>query len=95
MPSRSALPPPGQTLGGTARRACKGPGHIRPEFLASVRHAGPVNQAATLVARSFGFEFSILWPVVIAGADKDTAEPAVLSPARAGAILENVRAPSA
>ena len=48
----------------------------------------PVNQAATLVAQSFGFESSILGPVVIVGVDKDTAEPAALSPAQAGAILE-------
>ena len=51
----------------------------------------PVNQAATLVARSFGFEFSVLGPVVIVGLDKDMAEPAALSPAQAGAILEKIR----
>jgi hypothetical protein len=51
----------------------------------------PVNQAATLVARSFGFEFSLLGPVVIVGVDKDTAEPAALSPAQARAILEMIR----
>jgi hypothetical protein len=45
----------------------------------------PVNQAATLVARSFGFEFSFLGPVVIVGVDKDTTEPAALSPAQSGA----------
>jgi Domain of unknown function (DUF3846) len=55
----------------------------------------PVNQAATLVARSFGFEFSFLGPVVIVGVDKGTAEPAALSQAQAGAILKKVRAPSA
>lgn len=32
----------------------------------------PVNQAATLVARSFGFEVSFLGAVVIAGVDKNT-----------------------
>ena len=42
----------------------------------------PVNQAATLVAQSFGFESSILGPVVIVGVDKDTAEPAALSGSR-------------
>jgi hypothetical protein len=47
----------------------------------------PANQAATLIAQSFGFEFSLLGPVVIVGVDKDTAEPAALSPAQAGAIL--------
>jgi Domain of unknown function (DUF3846) len=55
----------------------------------------PVNQAATLVAQSFGWQFSFLGPVVIVGVDKDTAEPAALSPAQAGAILEVIRAPSA
>lgn len=54
----------------------------------------PVNQAATLVARSFGFEFSFLGPVVITGVDKDTAESAALSPAQTGAILEKIRAPA-
>jgi hypothetical protein len=52
----------------------------------------PVNQAATLVARSFGFEFSLLGAVVIVGVDKDTA---ALSPAQARAILEKIRAQSA
>ncbi len=55
----------------------------------------PANQAATLIARSFGFEFSLLGPVVITGVDKDTAEPTALSPAQADAILEEIRAPSA
>jgi Domain of unknown function (DUF3846) len=54
----------------------------------------PVNHAATLVAQSFGFEFSLRGPVVIVGLDKDTAEPAALSPAQAGAILEVIRAPA-
>jgi Domain of unknown function (DUF3846) len=55
----------------------------------------PVNQAATLVARSFGFEVSFLGAVVITGVDKNTAEPAALSPAQAGAILERIREPPA
>jgi hypothetical protein len=55
----------------------------------------PVNQAATLVARSSGFEFSFLGPVVIVAVDMDTSEPAALSPAQAGAILEKIRALSA
>jgi hypothetical protein len=55
----------------------------------------PVNHAATVAAWSFGFEFSFLGPVVIVGVDKDTAGPAALSPAQAGAILEKIRAPSA
>lgn len=52
------------------------------------------NQAATLVARSFGFEFSLLGPVVITGLDKDASEPASLSQAQVDAILEKVRAPA-
>ena len=55
----------------------------------------PANQAATLVARSFGFQFSFLGPVVIAGVDKNTAEPAALSPAQARAILERITEPPA
>ncbi|HUZ25271.1 MAG TPA: DUF3846 domain-containing protein [Streptosporangiaceae bacterium] len=54
----------------------------------------PVNQAATLIAQSFGFEFSLLGPVVIVGVDKDTAEPTALSPAQATAILEKIAARS-
>jgi hypothetical protein len=38
----------------------------------------PVNYAAILVARSFGFEFSFLGTVVITGLTKDTAEPVAL-----------------
>jgi Domain of unknown function (DUF3846) len=55
----------------------------------------PVNHAATVVARSFGFGFRLLGPVVIVGVDKDTPEPAALSPVQAGAILEKIRALSA
>lgn len=55
----------------------------------------PVNRAATVVARSFGFEFSLLGAVIITAVDKDTAGPADLSPAQAVAILEKIRAPSA
>ena len=54
----------------------------------------PAGQAATLIAQSFGFELSLLGPVVIAGADKDTAEPAALPPAQAAAILEKIAARS-
>ena len=53
------------------------------------------NQAATLVARSFGFEFGLCGAVVITGLDKDTAGPADLSSEQAGAILGKIRAPSA
>jgi len=55
----------------------------------------PTNRAATLVARSFGAQFSLCGTVVITGLDADTAEPASLSPAQACAILEKIRAPSA
>ncbi len=55
----------------------------------------PANRAATLVARSFGAQFSLCGTVVIVDLDKDTAEPAALSPAQAGAIIEKFRAPSA
>jgi hypothetical protein len=55
----------------------------------------PANYAATLIARSFGFEFSLRGTVVIVGMDKDTSQPAALSPAQVGGILEVVRAPSA
>ncbi|SRR6266568_3685818 len=47
----------------------------------------PANQAATLLARSFGFEFSLYGTVVVIGLDKDTAAPAALSPPQAAAIL--------
>jgi hypothetical protein len=77
-----AADPGHQPLGSLAGRGRRGHGKL-------------VNQAATLVAQSFGFEFSFLGPVVIVGVDKDMAEPAALSPAQAGAILEKIRAPSA
>jgi Domain of unknown function (DUF3846) len=54
----------------------------------------PANQAATLLARSFGFEFSLCGTVVITGLD-DTAGPTALSLAQAGAILKKVTAQSA
>jgi hypothetical protein len=55
----------------------------------------PVNQAATLVARSFGARFGLYRTVVIVGQDKDTTRPAALSPAQVDAILGKIRAPSA
>jgi Domain of unknown function (DUF3846) len=55
----------------------------------------PANRAATLVARSFGAQFSLCGTVVIVGLDRDTAGPAALSPAQFDAILEKIRAPSA
>jgi hypothetical protein len=53
----------------------------------------PVNYAATLVAQSFGFEFSLRGTVVISGLD-DTGERAGLSPAQVGIILGKIRAPA-
>ncbi|MGH3222192.1 MAG: DUF3846 domain-containing protein [Streptosporangiaceae bacterium] len=55
----------------------------------------PANQAATLLARSFGFQLSLYGTAVIVGLDTDTAEPTALSPAQADAILDMIRAPSA
>jgi uncharacterized protein DUF3846 len=48
----------------------------------------PANQAATLVARSLGAQFSLYGTVVIVGLDKETGAPAALSPAQADAILQ-------
>jgi hypothetical protein len=53
----------------------------------------PDNQAATLLARSFGFEFSLRGTVVIVGLDKDTAV-AALSPDQVDAILKKIGAPA-
>jgi hypothetical protein len=51
------------------------------------RSAGKqVNQAATRLARSFGWEFSLIGTIVIVGLD-ESAEPAALSPAQVAAIL--------
>jgi len=47
----------------------------------------PVNQAAMLLARSFGWQLSLCGAVVVIGLDKDTADPAALSPAQAAAIV--------
>lgn len=47
----------------------------------------PVNEAATRVARSFGFRFSLYGAVVIVGLGKDADVPAALSPAQIDAIL--------
>jgi hypothetical protein len=46
----------------------------------------PVNQAATLLARSYGWQFSLLGPVVIVGLGKDADSPAELSQAQIDAI---------
>jgi hypothetical protein len=50
----------------------------------------PVNQAATLLARSFGFRFSLCGIVVIAGLDKQSDVPAGLSPAQVDAVLRRI-----
>ena len=47
----------------------------------------PVNQAATLVARSFGARFSLHGIVVIAGLDKDADSPTGLSSAQVDAVV--------
>jgi hypothetical protein len=51
----------------------------------------PANQAATLIARSLGFEFTLCGTAVITGFD-DTAGPTALSPAQADAILGKIGA---
>jgi hypothetical protein len=48
-----------------------------------------VNQAATRLAQSFGWQFSLAGPVVIVGLDQDT-NPAALSPDQIDAILEKI-----
>jgi hypothetical protein len=53
----------------------------------------PANQAATLLARSFGWQCTLRGTVVIVGLDKDTA-PAALSPYQVDAILRKIRAPA-
>jgi hypothetical protein len=53
-----------------------------------------VNQAATRLARSFGWQFSLAGPAVIVGLDQD-ADPAALSPGQIDAILEKIRTPAA
>lgn len=55
------------------------------------RSAGkPVNQAATRLAQSFGWQASLLGPVVIVGLDKDADRPASLSGEQARAILRRI-----
>jgi hypothetical protein len=53
----------------------------------------PDNQAATLLARSFGWQCSIRGTVIITGLDKDT-EPTALSPGQADAIIRKIRTPA-
>jgi hypothetical protein len=54
----------------------------------------PVNQAATRLAQSFGWQFSLAGPVVIVGLDQDTG-PAALSPGQVDAILEKTKTSAA
>ena len=54
----------------------------------------PVNQAASLVARSFGAQFSLRGTVVIVGSGKDAARSEALSSAQVDAILEKIGAPA-
>jgi hypothetical protein len=55
------------------------------------RSAGkPVNQAATRLAQSFGWQLSLLGPVVIVGLGKDADRPTNLSQDQAGAILRRI-----
>jgi hypothetical protein len=50
----------------------------------------PVNQAATRLAQSFGFEFSLLGPVVIVGLGKNAGRSAGLSQDQASAVLRRI-----
>ena len=52
-----------------------------------------VNEAASRLAQSFGWQLSLAGPVVIVGLDQDT-DPAALSPGQIDAILEEIRTPS-
>ena len=50
----------------------------------------PVNQAATLLARSFGWQFSLLGATVIVGLDKDPDRPVGLAQDQVGVILRRI-----
>jgi Domain of unknown function (DUF3846) len=52
----------------------------------------PVNQAATNLARSFGFRFNLLGTVVLVRLDNEPDVPADLSPAQVSAILQRISA---
>jgi hypothetical protein len=53
----------------------------------------PVNQAATLLAQSYGWQLSLLGTVVIVGLDKDATKPTDLSQAQVDAIIRKVSCP--
>lgn len=52
----------------------------------------PVNQVATLLARSFGWQLSLLGATVIVRLDKDADRSAGLSQEQVGAILRRITA---
>jgi len=52
-----------------------------------------VNQAATLLAQSYGWRLSLLGTVVIVGLDKDATKPTKLSQAQVDAIIRKVSCP--
>jgi len=51
----------------------------------------PPNPAATLIARSFGFRFTLTGTIIITGLARQ--RPASLSPGQASAILARITAP--
>jgi len=53
-----------------------------------------VNQAATLLAQSYGWRLSLLGTVVIVGLDKDANKPTELSQAQVDAIIRRVNCPT-
>jgi len=53
----------------------------------------PVNQAATVLAQSYGWQLSLLGTVVIIGLGKDADSPTGLSQAQVDAILRKVSCP--
>jgi hypothetical protein len=52
----------------------------------------PVNQAATNLARSFGFRFNLLGTVVLVRLDNEPDVPVSLSPAQVSVILQRISA---
>lgn len=52
----------------------------------------PVNQAATLLAQSFGWQFSLRGTTVIVGLDKTTDTPTGLAPHQIEVMLRKIRA---
>ncbi len=53
-----------------------------------------VNQAATLLAQSYGWRLSLLGTVVIVGLDKDANKPTELSQAQVDAIIRRASSPT-